>query len=352
VTLRPPSALALPLDQALILARVPRLPALLAAVAMSLLVGRVAHATPTARLVYSRTAAASSCPDEQSLRRSVAARIGYDPFFAWAKRTIVAGLAREGDVFVGKVELVDEGGVAHGERELHAQGPCSELLDTVALAIAIAIDPQSVTAPASSAPPAPPRAESVPPPPPAAPAQAEPPAPREQPQPTPSRERFPLVDAFAGISASTGVAPTPALGLGLGAALRWRYLSLGLEGRVDAPAGTDVPSGGTVSSWLALGAFATCLHWGPALGCALVQMGSMQSSGKGEPNTRSQSAPWFATGGRIGAVLAVVPDVDLRIRVDVLANLEPVTLELNGADVWPAPGVAASLGMDGVLHFR
>ncbi len=56
--------------------------------------GRAA-AAPTGRLVYSRAPGAESCADEATLRRSVAARVGYDPFFPWAKRTVVANLARQ-----------------------------------------------------------------------------------------------------------------------------------------------------------------------------------------------------------------------------------------------------------------
>jgi hypothetical protein len=107
-----------------------------------------------------------------------------------------------------------------------------------------------------------------------------------------------------------------------------------------------------VSSWLALGAIAPCLHFGRALACALLQVGSMQSSGAGEPNTHPGGALWLATGARIGAGIAIRTDVDLRARADVLANLDPATLELNGGAAWEAPREAASFGIDFVVHFR
>jgi hypothetical protein len=53
-----------------------------------------AWAAPAARLVYSRSVDAGSCPDEDSLRRAVATRIGYDAFFPWAKRTVLATVSR------------------------------------------------------------------------------------------------------------------------------------------------------------------------------------------------------------------------------------------------------------------
>ena len=80
-----------------------------------------AAAAPTARLVYSRTADAMSCPNEDVLRKAVAARVGYDPFFAWAPRTVVANLAREGNAYVAAVDLIDEQGLAHGARALRTE---------------------------------------------------------------------------------------------------------------------------------------------------------------------------------------------------------------------------------------
>jgi hypothetical protein len=338
---------------------------------MVMSVASLAYATPTTRLVYSRTADAGSCPDEKTLRQSVAARVGYDPFFAWAKRTVVASLARRGKEFIAKVDLIDEDGVDHGAREIRTEGPCSDLLDTVALAIAIAIDPQSLAAPASKVPPAaeaspPSEAATAPPPPQPPPSPSPPPPPqvprtsepgpstatREKLRPDPSHDGTPAVDAFLGVAVSRGVAPATAYGLGLGAALRWRWLSLGLDLRVDAPVGEATPGGGSVSSWLAVGTLAPCAHLGPALACALVQGGSLQSHGDGVADGRGGSAMWFAMGMRIGAGIQVRPDVELRARAEVVFDLDPATLLLDSTPVWTAPLLAGSFAVDGVVHFR
>src|SRR5262249_1376998 len=163
---------------------------------------------------------------------------------------------------------VDEDGIAHGARELRIEGPCSELLDAAALAIAIAIDPHSLTASPAPAPPETPESNpqpvlALPPPPAAAPPREDNPV-RPDPIQTPARGQLPVLEASAGVVGSAGVAPSPALGLGVGAALRWSRVSVSLEARLDAPAGTDAPGGGRVSSWLALGAFVPCFHFGPA----------------------------------------------------------------------------------------
>ena len=100
-----------------------------------------ALATPSARLVYTRTEDAASCPDESALRKAVEARFGYDPFFAWARQSVVAQISREGSRYVARVQLVDEQGLAHGTRELRSDDDtCADVFDASALAISIALD--------------------------------------------------------------------------------------------------------------------------------------------------------------------------------------------------------------------
>ena len=49
-----------------------------------------APAAPSARLVYVRDPDAATCPDEQAVRAAVAARLGFDPFLAYARATMFA----------------------------------------------------------------------------------------------------------------------------------------------------------------------------------------------------------------------------------------------------------------------
>src|SRR4029077_7562341 len=95
--------------------------------------------SPSARLVYGRSAEAASCPAEPALRTAVAARFGYDPFFPWAKATIVVQVSRIRSLYVSRVQLLDEQGIAQGVRELSSSAnDCSEIFDATALAISIA----------------------------------------------------------------------------------------------------------------------------------------------------------------------------------------------------------------------
>ena len=187
-----------------------------------------ASATPSARLVYSRAHGAESCPDEQALRDAVSARVGYDPFFPWAKQTIIAAVAPGSSRgFTASVSLVDEHDVDHGSRTLSTQGECRELVDVAALAIAIAIDPRSLIPH-----PAPTASEDVGPPPPAPVTLA--PAPRVEAIPEmPPRlpvETSTIFEGTVGAVVSEGVAVPPTFGGVLGAGVQRGRLFCGDRG--------------------------------------------------------------------------------------------------------------------------
>jgi hypothetical protein len=110
------------------------------------LIGSAATAFPTSRLTYVRNKGAELCPPEEVVRTEVATRLGYDPFFVWAERTIVAQVWREPKGYRAAVQLVDAKGLVSGSRALRSQSDdCSELVKAAALAISISIDPDSVT---------------------------------------------------------------------------------------------------------------------------------------------------------------------------------------------------------------
>ena len=87
--------------------------------------------------------ARSQCPEEAALRKEVAERLGYNPFFVWAERTIVARIEREGPAFVATVQLLDAKGIVQGSRSLgSSSNDCAEVAKSVALVISIGIDPE------------------------------------------------------------------------------------------------------------------------------------------------------------------------------------------------------------------
>jgi hypothetical protein len=332
------------------------------AVAALVLSSSPANAAPTARLVYSRTSDAASCPDESALRQAVASRVGYDAFFPWAPRTVVVAVVRHEAAFVALVDLVDEGGIDHGAHELHTQGACSDLLDAVALAVAIAIDPRNAMAtPGAKVDSAPPPAETP------APAIVPPPVSIPIPEPSPAAQPMPqapdvppaagsttrrlVFEASVGGGLALGMAPEPALNGTLGVALRVSWFSIGLEGLIDTPESAPAKLGsGQVSTWPLIFGLVPCGSVGPVFACAVAQAGRLQSSAEG-PGTVSKSSVWGAFGGRIGVMFPVAGPLFLRVRADLLGDVSPSNLELNGHSAWTAPYVAGTLGIDAVVRF-
>jgi hypothetical protein len=314
-----------------------------------LAVGRPASATPSARLVYVRSAQASSCPDETALRGAVAARFGYDPFFAWAKQTVVVEVWRRDKQYASRVQIVDAKGVAGGARELTAAGPsCDDLFDATALAISIALDANKADVaapepePSMSPAPAPASPPPVPPP--------REPAPDVAPRERPSRS---AVDArpvswLAGVDllGSDGTAPTVSAGMSAFAELRLRRFSTALEARLDAPASTKV---GDAHSWLYAAQLVPCFHVDPVFACALGAVGQfVVSADVSSPS--SGSALLAALGARLGAEWPVTTVFSLRPHADGLYDLAPPHYRLAAADVWDAPRLAVTVGLGAAVR--
>ena len=319
-----------------------------AAILLGAAIPTAARATASARLVYSRSSGADSCASETALRAAVAERVGYDPFFPGAKPVVVASMGRAGEAgFVARIRMIDEHGIEYGTREYRAEDDCSELLDATALAIAIAIDPKSLgprpskaAAIATDEPPQPP--------PPAARGEAEEGVAAPPPAPTGPAATF---LGLAGGAGSAGLAAAPAVGGEVGAAVRWRNVSLELDGRIDVPASTRAQGGGQVSTWLAVVTFAPCGHAGLFFACALAQAGAMRATGEA-PGGASEGVPWWGAGGRFGVTTPLSDGIAFRLRTDLVVDLAPPGLALNGTRVWKAPPIAESLGADVVVRFR
>ena len=320
-------------------------------------------ASPSARLVYSRTADAASCPGEAALRSAVAARFGYDPFFSWAKQTIVVQILRQRGHYVARLQLLDDQGVAHGSRELTSeQAGCSEIFEASALAVGIALDAtsdavsgsQDPAAPAPSSPPAPPT-------PPAAAAGRPPPPPslgRPLPEP-PARPALPpfmvgLVDALG----AAGSAPSLAPGVALGAGVAVRAWSLALELRADASEGANRPAslgGGAVESSLYAAQLVPCWTISYFAICGLGVLGALEASGTGITPSTTRTTLFAAAGARIGFEWPLPAGFALRLDTVGLVDLHRPTLALGQDgedDVWTAPQLAGAVGIGVAKHFQ
>jgi hypothetical protein len=334
------------------------------AAALTLLFTPAAHASPQARLVYGRSGAAvDSCPDETALRGAVAARIGYDPFFPTAPRTVIVTITPKGDRLVARVQLIDDDGHAQGARELaSAQPDCQSLFDTVALTISIAIDPQALARPSPppSTPAAPPPVDPVPPvPPPVAPLvippasdDATPPVKDDSGRTAPTPPKLRIGVALRG---SLDLNPGPAGGASIYVGTAWTRFSIGLEAQADFPStATATPPNGasTVTAWLVAGALVPCLRFAPIELCALAVVGRFDGTANGVTSAQDKAAPYVGLGGRIGVELPVSNRFALVAQVDAVGNVYRTTLDIGeGTFAWEASPVAGVLGLGALASF-
>jgi hypothetical protein len=302
-----------------------------------------AAAAPSARLVYGRAPGAESCPDEAALREAVSARIGYDPFFPYAPRTVVLTIQGAGDKLTARVELVENEQANVRELET-AEGSCDELLESAALAIAIAIDPRALVAPASSEPDPPPST-------PAPEAPLEPLLPAGRP-PTAERPRAslpsaggPRVRAAVGPRLAAGLQPGVATGAAAGGALVWDRFSIGAEIESYLPSVASAASGSRVRGWLLDGALVPCLRVLPVSVCGVVRVGRFEGAGERVLDPTTDASLFLAAGGRAGVELLVSRGVRLHLDGEMVGNLVRATLVVGPESVWRAPPVAGILAV-------
>lgn len=335
------------------------------------------QAAPRADFRYLRDEGSLSCPNEATLRAAVAARLGYDPFEKGAPRVVRATIETDAKGgYSARVEL-QGGGEGQMLREYSTQGSCNDLVSAIALSISLAIDAERSAAepplravdPAAPETPAPPPEQSG-----SAGAAPKPPAgTATAPQPLPQAAlRCPICEAPA-VEAKTetqrfrlgfqfaagahaelalGSAPGTAVGSSLFIQGRRNAFSIGLELRVDAPAGKDLPSGAHIQSGLVGFALVPCLHFQWFRGCAILFGGEIWGRSQNIDVPRTAIAFHGAAGLRAGFEWPRNAAWALSAHADALALLSPVDITINGSTVvWSAPGVFATVGAGALLRF-
>jgi hypothetical protein len=319
-----------------------------------------ATAFPSTRLVYVRAQGAEQCPEQAAMRKAVATRLGYDPFFASSDKTVIVRVLRQAGHLTGQVELINEHGVQVGLREFSAEPDhCGDLIRAMALSISIAIDPKSAETygrgPADESP-----ESSSEPPEPAAkePASAAISPPRlRAPAHDEARPVEPRADsrwhASVGVAAigSLGSAPQLTVGAGLFGALRWQAGSVALEGRADLPVTDQRTTVPLRTSTFVLNAV-PCLHFGVGLACAV---GSLRwlSATRTDAGAESGTHPYWAFGARVGAELPLNRTVGVLGYLDLMVAPQPAGAR-PGPDagvIWRADVVNADLGIAAAVHF-
>lgn len=323
-----------------------------------LTMANTAHASPSARLTYVRGDGAASCPDEDALRQAVASRLGYDPFFPSARKSVVAEVSRGDKGFRGRIVILDEHGLSRGERVLPPSGKdCGETVRAMALAISIAIDdlaaedPKAPEADASNSATAPPI--EAPSPPIATPAPSSPPSPvASAPAPAPSQPPTPLeLRAAAGPHVGIAFAPSVDIGGHLSAELLVGRFAIGVEGRIDAPASATLATGGRVETSYAGGALLGCVRGGLPFACATVGAGSLTGRSDGITFPRTDRALLFLGGVRVGIEGALGERIVLRGFGAIEVPIPRHEVQVDGVTRFELPIVAGLLGADVALRF-
>jgi hypothetical protein len=296
--------------------------------------------SPSAKLVYVRGAGAETCPDEAALRRAVATRIGYDPFFPVAQKTVIAQVSRAPQGFRARVQIVAEDGTVRGERELGTKGQdCVELASAIALAISVALDDldEAPGPPPADPTPAPAREE---PPPAAVPPRDEPPKPAPPP-PSPPSEEGSRVDfaGLAGIGVVTGTAPAVAASGQIGAMFGMGPLGLRIDARADAPSAAGLRPNGRLSTTSFVGVASVCVRGKVPFACAGGGIGWISTTTEGLADPRTDGAAIGVATLRGGARIYATRRFFVEVSALVGANLVRHEVVVDGQIAYELPFV-------------
>jgi hypothetical protein len=311
-----------------------------------MLVPHPAAGAASARLVYVRGPGAETCPGEDALRAAVATRLGYDPFFAWARDTLLAEIVRTVGVFSAVIKLVDETNTERGAREIFVHGDdCSAVIDALGLIISLGIDPSSVVGVRSPPPPsAPPSTQPS-----AIPALSSTPSDAVLPHESAmTSATSSSVSTYAGLAAALTVGAAPALSTGatLFAGLASGRLSLDVEVRADLPAtgpnDRGVPN--RVTSWLIAGSIVPRGHLGFAFACA-VGAGGAQGATSNALLPETSYGPWWGAGARIGAGGPLNRSFFWRLYAQVLATFARNILSVDRGQEYRFPPFSGTAGL-------
>jgi hypothetical protein len=314
------------------------------------IVARSANASPSAKLVYVRGTGADACPGEEDLRKAVATRLGYDPFFPTAQKTVIAQVTRTPGGYHGKVQIVGDDGKVRGERDLASKGDdCAEIVSTMALAVSIALDDLDEST--HAAPPAP-AAPVEPEPPPAPPpvARVEPPSP---PPPRPVVPEGPRVElgASAGPVISVGTAPAAAVGGSVAATLGYGAFAARLEVRGELPSSGALVPTGIVSTSTILAALSGCGRGKIPFACLGAGLGSVSSKTEGITRPASDSGRLVVLVASAGADIALGRVLYVEPFLAAAVNLTPHRVEVDGSRAFSVPIVAGTAGLHLGGHF-
>lgn len=275
-----------------------------------------------------------ACPDARWFKSEIASRTGVDPWKESAGQVIHLHVEATAGTFRASFRIQRQDGSGTGARNT-VERDCRDLLEKVASYLSDVIHPPAVplARPASPPRPAPP--------------------PRALKGPPPQERARPSVAASVGGQAVFGAAPgIVSGGLTAQVRLKWTFVSLALEGRVDPPR-FDAADVGEVGTALYLGGMVPCLHYGWFGGCGVIMAGAIYSEGRGRPNPQAHTDHYLAGGLRAQAEFPLASILSLRVHGDLLFPVWHLELQDSGTGqtVWEMPAVSGSVGVSLVGTF-
>nr|MBK7068660.1 hypothetical protein [Deltaproteobacteria bacterium] len=349
--------------------RAPRsLLALLALLAIPTVASAQPSAHPAVSLSYAIGPGVTRCPDAPTLRESIAARLGRDPFTAPSTEPqshLSITVLRVGRGLRALISWDHGDDSPPALREVASStDDCSDVVATAALTISLALDASRSTrafafvvfiasvAPIASvvfvASASAPVYVPV-----SAPAQAV--APTVASAPPLPRSRF---WAFLGPVVGFGSSPAGDLGAALDLGVASSRLALSLGVRADLPVTTIQSStGGSVHTQRLQGELALCWH-SPLSGdslhvhaCALGVGAVLLGEGLGVDQPR-QDTSWIASiGARAMADFRLSRRFGLRVRLDALVPVRRAVVKLDQEVVWEGAWLQGSIALGAVVHF-
>jgi len=275
------------------------------------------------------------------MRKAVAARLGYDPFFFSAQKTVVAQVARAVGGFRGRVQIVGDDGNVRGEREISTKGDdCGELVTAIALAVSIALDdldedPKSTAEPSGPTP-SPPQTVPSSVPPPAPSASPSPPPSRPPAAPPPSSSTPAELRLSLGPTLSFGTAPSPAFGGSGAAQLNYGAFGARLDFRGELPASGSAPVG-RVQTNTAVASLSGCIRATTPFACIGAGLGSLSSETSGIARPATDSALLGVAVARIGADIPLGSVFYLEPFAEGALHLTPLRVEVDGVRAFQLP---------------
>jgi hypothetical protein len=328
-------------------------------------------------LQYGVDASVRGCWDEAEFRRSVAHRIGYDPFRDDAPLDVRVRVGGAANAVDGHVEWRKANGMLMGERRFVAKdGNCAKLLTEMSFAVGLQIDllrPKTPAGPVASGPAAggaearPTPGGGAASPSPEQTATVKGPDANEKPSPT-AREKPSVATEPA--HETQARAPSWSLWLGGGPSLAWRlspsitadgrlfvgirrgYLSLELGAEATYPSSERRWDGSGFRQHLVGGTLALCGHHAWFSACGLGRGSAVLVTGVGVDDPRSPAGFLVQAGGRLAASFPLHGAWWWGGHIDAVALLTPSRVVLNDARVWDMPRLGVLAGMDLMARFR